>query len=91
MASRSSWRLPFIHPIFLRDSFLQKKSFKTSARWLTVPFLADGGRSFYVYNGQKYVQVIYKKEMVGFKIGSFCLSKVIGYQPKSSKKKQKKR
>lgn len=56
-----------------------------------MPNLADSGRSFYVYNGQKYIQVIYKKEMVGFKLGSFSLSKVIGYQPKSTKKKKQKK
>jgi ribosomal protein S19 len=87
MATRSAWRLPFVKPFFFSNSFLRRKSIKTSQRSLTVPFLPTIGRSFYVYNGQKHLQVIYKKEMVGFKLGSFALTKVIGHVPKVTKKR----
>lgn len=66
-----------------------RKSIKTAQRCLTIPLLPTIGRSFYVYNGQKYVQVIYKKEMVGFKLGCFALTKVIGHVPKAIKKRAK--
>jgi len=56
---------------------------------MTVPLLPTIGRSFYVYNGQKYIQVIYKKEMAGHKLGAFAPTKTIGQVPKSGKKKKK--
>lgn len=58
---------------------------------MTVPLLPTIGRSFYVHNGKKYLQVIYKKEMSSFKLGSFALTKVVGYKPKATKKKQKRK
>lgn len=81
--------MPYVHPLFFSKAFLAKKAVKTKARWLTLPLLPTTGRSFYVYNGQKYVQVIYKKEMANFKLGSFAVTKIIGYKPKIVKKKRK--
>lgn len=90
MAKRSSWRLPFIHPSFFSSAFALKKAITTSNRSLTVPLLrSDIGRSFNIYNGQKYIPIVYKKEMAGFKLGSFSLTKVIGHRSKKSKKMQK--
>jgi small subunit ribosomal protein S19 len=90
MSSRSSWRLPFIHPSFFSRVFFEKRAVTTALRSMTVPFLSpDIGRSFNIYNGQKYIPVVYKKEMAGFKLGSFALTKVIGYRSKKAKKVQK--
>lgn len=76
--------------MFFSTKFSDRKSVKTSLRSLTLPKLS-GGRSFYVYNGQKHIQVIYKKEMAGFKLGSFAPTKILGYKPKNLKKKNRKK
>lgn len=81
--------MPFVHPSFLSATFLAKKSTTTSFRSLTLPLLPKIGRTFNVYNGRKYVPVIYKKEMIGHKLGAFVTTKVIGQRFKNVKKKKK--
>ena len=48
------------------------------------------GRTIHIYNGQKYIPVMVKREMVGHKIGEMSITKVLGFKPKKGKKVQKK-
>jgi ribosomal protein S19 len=89
MSPRSAWRLPYIHPAFLTANFLTKKIIPHASRSWTVPLLPTVGRTFEVHDGRKMQKVIYKTEMVGYKLGSFVLTKKIGQKLRESKKKRR--
>lgn len=54
-----------------------------------MPLLPTIGRTFEVHDGQRMQNVIYKREMVGYKLGSFVLTKKIGQSQRGSKKKKR--
>lgn len=88
MASRSAWRLPYIHPIFFSGAFRSRKLFKTRCRWFTIPDLPSGGQSFEVHDGRKFQSIVYKKEMAGNKLGAFVVTKKLGQKKKVQKKRR---
>lgn len=92
--SRSKWKVPFVSPIFLRKSFLDNiHGFNTYIRNSVInSFLID--KRLRVYNGQKYISFVVKKNMLGKKIGEFSMTKVLGTSISLSmflKKKRKKK
>lgn len=60
-----------------------------ASRFWTVPLLPTIGRTFEVHDGRKIQKVTYKKEMIGYKLGSFVLTKKIGQSQRGSKKKKR--
>jgi ribosomal protein S19 len=48
------------------------------------------GKTISIYNGQTFVKIQIKKEMLGLKLGELSISKVLGFMQKKTKKHQPK-
>jgi ribosomal protein S19 len=87
MASRSRWKVPYIAPMFFIKNFrLKRKAPKICIRNSVIPACLTL-KSFYLYNGQKYLPIIVKPIMRGFKFGEFSITKTLGYKRKKKNKK----
>lgn len=70
---RSFWK----GPVLLKSSFNKKKNLRIIKRQATV-FPCFVGKFFLVKDGKNYLKTVFvKEEMVGFKFGSFVLTKKI--------------
>lgn len=73
MANRSKWKGPMIGNAVY--SALKKKKIKTRNRsQLIIPALL--GKIVKVYTGKVYVQFKITQEMIGYKLGTFSVTKV---------------
>ena len=86
---KASWKLPYIDRRVQTQLTTARKPLKLRVRNSIIPH-AIIGRTLHVYNGQKYIPVMVKREMVGHKIGEMSITKVLGFKPKKGKKVQKK-
>jgi len=86
---RASWKLPYVDGRFRKQKTARKKIIRLRVR-NSVIAAAAVGKTLYIYNGNKYLPVVIKKEMVGHKIGEMSITKALGFKPKKSKKIQKK-
>lgn len=82
------WKLPYIKPIFFSKILFKKKSIKLMVRNSIIP-KNYSLKSLYVYNGKKYMPVITKTEMAGFKLGEFSFTRTAGQKKKLKKTKKK--
>lgn len=81
--TRSIWKGPFIAPCFFRKKYRKSQTsnvffLQTHSRSsLIMPQFV--GQKIGVYNGQKYIVIRVKEEMVGHKFGefSFCRKRTI--------------
>jgi len=73
MAKRSRWKGPLIsYPIY---TLLKKNFFKTRNRAeLVIPALL--GKIVKIYTGRVYIKLKITQEMLGFKLGSFSVTRV---------------
>ncbi len=91
---RSSWKTPYLNYSLFR--MLGKQHEKPRNIWSrnSTILLPHVGNTFKVYNGKKFVSLQVKKNLVGFYIGDFCMSKLLGkkiHLRKSKKKNTNKR
>jgi small subunit ribosomal protein S19 len=89
MLKRSSWKLPFISPVFLRRGLvLKKRAIKSRIRNSIIPMPLTS-KSFHIYNGKTYLPVVVKPLMKGYKFGEFSFTKILGYKKKKKNKKKR--
>ena len=86
---KASWKLPYIDRRVHTQLTATRKQLRLRTRNSVISH-AIIGRTIHIYNGQKYIAVIVKKEMVGHKIGEMSITKVLGFKPKKGKKVHKK-
>jgi ribosomal protein S19 len=87
MTARSRWKVPYIATVFFVKGLRKKRlAIKTRNRSSAIPSCLTS-KSFYVYNGRKYMSVIIKPGMKGFKFGEFSFTKVYGLKKKKKIKK----
>lgn len=84
---RSNWKVPYISGFSWKQ--VNRKITKTFKRLCSVnPRLI--GKTISIYNGQTFVKIQIKKEMLGLKLGELSISKVLGFMQKKTKKHQPK-
>lgn len=89
MAARSVWKVPYIAPFFFVKGLRQKRrAIKTRARNSVIASCLVS-KSFYLYNGKKYLPIAVKPTMRGFKFGEFSFTKSYGSKISKNKKKGK--
>lgn len=87
--SRSRWKIPFIHPLFLSKIFFSSSVFSTYVRNSIIgSFFID--KKLKIYNGLKFVSIFLKKNMVGDKLGEYSISKIMGSRIAYSMQRKKK-
>jgi small subunit ribosomal protein S19 len=87
MVARSRWKVPYIATtFFVKQLSKTRRAIKTRIRNSTIASSLTS-KSFYVYNGRKYLAVIVKPSMKGFKLGEFSFTKVYGLKKKKKVKK----
>jgi len=79
------WKLPYINPVFFSKNFKAKKAYKIFIRNSIIP-KNYFSKSFDIYNGKKFINVVVKPEMAGNKLGEFSITKVLGFKKKKKKK-----
>jgi ribosomal protein S19 len=84
--SRSKWKGPFFNFCLKKIKF--KKKIYVWSRASVVP-RSFVGNKVWVHNGRLFKTIFIAKEKVGFKFGSFCLTRT--GRPKTIRKKIKKR
>lgn len=86
--TRSAWKLPYIHRLFLSNRFVNGKYFHIWLRDSVIsPFFLN--KSFRIYNGSHFISLAITNDMLGHKFGEFSLTKALGYR--ETKKNSKKR
>ena len=76
--ARSKWKGPFVDKSFLK---WKKEYLKSWSRSTTiVPSFV--GRSFNVYNGQRFIQIKITNLMIGHKLGEFAHTRKTYYHKK---------
>lgn len=86
--TRSAWKLPYIHRLFLSHRFAQGKYFHIWLRDSVIsPFFFN--KSFNIYNGSHFVSFVVTQDMIGRKFGEFSVTKALGFR--ETKKNSKKR
>lgn len=86
--NRSVWKGPFLD-LNLFEQLKSSKFSKTMSRSSTVlPFML--GKTVSVYNGKKYIALKITEEMLGFKLGSFVLTRLRHVYKKNKTKNRKK-
>lgn len=87
MLARSRWKVPYIATVFfVRGLPKKRRALKTCNRSSSIPTCLTS-KSFYIYNGRKYMSVIVKPSMKGFKLGEFSFTKFYGLKKKKKIKK----
>jgi ribosomal protein S19 len=84
--SRSKWKGPFFNFNLKKKKF--KKKICVWSRSSVVPRCFVGNK-VWVHNGRSFKTIFIAKEKVGFKFGSFCLTRT--GRPKNTKKKLKRK
>ena len=85
---RSVWKGPFLD-LNLFQKLKKLKTIKTMSRASTIlPFML--GKSVAVYNGKKYISIKITEEMLGFKLGSFVMTRLRHVYKKNKTKNRKK-
>lgn len=72
--SRSQWKGPYIN----KNAFSRQLKFKNTVSELPRSFELTAkvvGKSFNVHTGKEFMKVTITNEMVGHKIGEFCLTR----------------
>lgn len=93
--TRSIWKGPFLDALFLKPSFSKptvatNSSPKIWSRASTIPsFLL--GQTVLVHNGKEFKTVSITREKIGFKFGSFVLTRTFTNKYKNLKTKKKKK
>jgi small subunit ribosomal protein S19 len=93
--TRSIWKGPFLDALFLKPNFLnnltgQKSITKIWSRSSTIPaFLV--GQTVLVHNGKEFKTLVITREKVGFKFGTFVLTRTFTNKYKNLKAKKKKK
>jgi len=86
--NRSSWKLPYLaNSLFRAFNKSNEKPYSLWSRGSTF-LLPHLGKNFKVYNGKKFVSVQVKKSLLGYYIGDFCMSKMLGRKIHLRKKKK---
>jgi small subunit ribosomal protein S19 len=67
--SRSKWKGPYVHQFFLRVNSKQRTQ-SWSRSTTIVP--SSVGKTFDIYNGQRFIQVKVTNWMIGHKFGEFA-------------------
>ena len=88
---RSSWKIPYINPLYFQNSFKKKRTFIIKFKNSVI------GRNFVdrrvkLHTGSEWVALDITTQKIGFKFGEFVFSKTSHYYKhlKKSKKKSKK-
>lgn len=82
--SRSSWKVPFVSAIFLRNAFIISNKFNSYSRnsTITKDFV---NKRLRIHSGRFWVSFVVTDDMVGKKLGEFSFTKVIGSRIAHSK------
>lgn len=75
---RSVWKIPYVSPCFFSKIFFEElKELKTFSRnsLITDFFLK---KKILIYSGRSWVKLTVQKAMVGFKLGEFSITKIMG-------------
>lgn len=86
---RSSWKLPYIHPVLFKKRILNKKSILLKIRNTLIPFNFTD-KKLKIYNGIWYLSKEVASNMSGLKIGQFSFTKRCDKQIHKKKKGKKK-
>ena len=90
---RSSWKGAFVNPI-IYPHFVESKSKKFKNKNVIVCSRDSAildcmvGKTLSIYNGLKYMPLLIKSSMVGFKAGSFIFTKKTGSRIHTNKNKK---
>lgn len=77
MSKRSKWKLPYLKLNFFSKNFRSYNMYKTFFRNAIITgFFIN--RKFSIYSGKNWVSVIITKAMLGYKLGDFSITKVLG-------------
>lgn len=89
---RSSWKIPYINPVYFENAFKKKRVFKIKYKNSII------GSNFIdkkvsIYNGRYTSSLDISSQMIGFKFGEFIPVKISTFYRhlKKSKKKTKKK
>jgi small subunit ribosomal protein S19 len=81
--------VPYIAPyLFVKGLRQKRRAIKIRARNSIIP-PCFASKSFYLYNGRKYLPIAVKPAMCGFKFGEFSLTRFYGSKASKNKKKGK--
>ena len=84
--SRSSWKVPYIHPAIIKHVRRGLPVIKTWSRSsVIIPEFV--GLVFLVHNGKKHVEVRIVEDMIGHKLGEFAITRKIRPHQVLNKKK----
>lgn len=81
MHKRSSWKLPFVAPIFFDDKIFKSKLSViklVNRRSIISKRLLDFGRKVSIYSGKTWKSFYPRDVMLGLKLGEFCFTKTFG-------------
>jgi len=81
--TRSSWKGPFIDPVFYKKA-QENKNFKIWCRSSVIPSSLIG-ETVFVHNGKEFKRILISREKVGFKFGEFSFSRKYTLKQKTSK------
>lgn len=81
---RSFWKLPYIHPIFFKNT----KKYLFQIRHSEIPFSLLKKKIF-IYNGIWFLSANITERMVGYKLGEFSFSRKCDGNIHKKKKKKK--
>lgn len=87
---RSKWKGSFVKLGLLKKLKMRATFIYARNAVVTSNFLS---RRVNIYNGKRFISVLVKPEMIGFKFGAFALTKSLGaviHRTAKSKKKKKK-
>lgn len=93
--TRSIWKGPFVDSVLLKSSFLTNLTLsnltkKIWSRSSVIPaFLL--GKTVLVHNGKEFKTLLVTREKIGFKFGSFILTRTFTNKYKNLKAKKKKK
>ena len=77
MFKRSKWKLPFLKLNFFSKNFKNYKVYKTFYRNSVITeFFVN--KKFSIYSGKNWVSVLISRAMLGYKLGDFSITKVLG-------------
>lgn len=87
---RSVWKVPFVSPCFFSQFFFDDtREFKTFSRSSVITdfFLK---KKVLIYSGKSWVKLFVQKPMIGFKLGEFSITKIMGRAISASMAKKNK-
>ena len=85
---RAIWKGPFVDNKVLNDIYVlykisnSKKPLKVLAKSSMI-FPSFVGLNFLVFNGKKFINLLFNQQMVGHKLGEFIMTKKQGNQKKA--------